>query len=521
MRSIRSLTIATALLIAPALTGVRAQSLGLFTNSGDVGTPSTVGAGSSQYDASAKSYTIAGGGANIWGTSDHFHYVWKKVSGDVTLAATIAFTATTPETGTPQAHRKACLIIRQTLDSDSAYADAAVHGDGLTSLQWRDTKGGATHEVQAAISGARRMRIEKRGNYFTMSVAGDVEELRPAGGAARVDFTGDFYIGLAVSAHTSARIETATFSNVEIGTPPTTTGKTTLINTLETIDVRSKDRRVAYVVTQPGRIEAPNWFPDTSNTLYFNNGGKLYKVQADVHGGPTNPNRLKVPEPVDLGMLTRINNDHGLTRDGTMWAISDQSQTLNGSRPSLIYTVPVAGGAAKRVMTEFGPSYFHGWSPDGKTVAFCGQREKNFDVYTVAVDGGTEIRLTTDAGKDDGPEYSPDGQYIYFNSDRGGVMQIWRMKPDGSAQEQVTNDDGENWFPHISPNGQLMVFLTYAKGAGDHPENKDVALRIMDLTTKKIDTLTRLFGGQGTINVSSWSPNSQHLAFVSYQIVPE
>jgi Tol biopolymer transport system component len=219
--------------------------------------------------------------------------------------------------------------------------------------------------------------------------------------------------------------------------------------------------------------------------------------------------------------LTRINNDHGVTRDGTMWAISDQSQTINGSRPSLIYAVPVGGGVPKRAMTESAPSYFHGWSPDGKTIAFCGQREKNFDIYTVPVDGGTETRLTTDAGKDDGPEYSPDGQYIYFNSDRGGVMQIWRMKPDGSGQEQVTNDDGENWFPHISPNGQLMVFLTYAKGAGDHPENKDVALRIMDLTTRKIDTLTRLFGGQGTINVSSWSPNSQHVAFVSYQIVPE
>lgn len=519
--TIRSLTILTAFVIAPTVAGAPAQSLGLFTGSGDIGTPSTIGAGASKYDPSAKSYTIAGGGANILGTSDHFHYVWKKVSGDVTLAATIAFTATQPDTGTSQPHRKACLMLRQTLDSDSAYADAAVHGDGLTSLQWRDTKGGATHEVQAAMSGAKRMRIEKRGNYFSMSVAGEGEELRPAGGSVRVDLTGEFYIGLAVSAHTSARIETATFSTVDIGTPAaTTTGKTTLINTLETIDVRSKDRRVAYVVTQPGRIEAPNWFPDNSNTLYFNTGGKLYKVQADPHGAPANPNRLTVPEPVDLGILTRINNDHGVTADGKFWAISDQSQTINGSRPSLIYVVPVAGGAPKRV-TDLWPSYFHGWSPDGQTLAYCGQRDKNFDIYTVSVDGGAEKRLTTDAGKDDGPEYSPDGQYIYFNSDRGGAMQIWRMKPDGSEQEQMTSDESENWFPHISPNGQLMVFLTYAKGAGDHPENKDVALRVMNLKTTQIDTLTRLFGGQGTINVSSWSPNSQHLAFVSYQIVPE
>jgi Tol biopolymer transport system component len=274
------------------------------------------------------------------------------------------------------------------------------------------------------------------------------------------------------------------------------------------------------VVTQPGRIEAPNWFPDASNTLYFNNGGRLFKVQAEPPGTPPNPNRLKEPEPVDLGILTRINNDHGVTLDGKTWAISDQSQTVNGQRPSLIYTVPVGGGPAKR-LTERGPSYFHGWSPDGQTLAYCAERNGNFDVYTIPVTGGEEKRLTTAAGKDDGPEYSPDGQYIYFNSERSGSSQIWRMKVDGSDQEQITKDDQENWFPHLSPNGLLMVFLSYEQGAGDHPENKDVTLRIMDLKTGKIDVLARLFGGQGTINVSSWSPNSQYLAFVSYQVATQ
>jgi Tol biopolymer transport system component len=154
-------------------------------------------------------------------------------------------------------------------------------------------------------------------------------------------------------------------------------------------------------------------------------------------------------------------------------------------------------------------------------VTYCAERNGNFDVYTLSIDGGEEKRLTTAEGKDDGPEYSPDGQYIYFNSERTGAMQIWRMKVDGSEQEQVTKDDQENWFPHVSPNGLLMVFLTYEKGVGDHPENKDVTLRVMDLKTGKIDPLARLFGGQGTINVSSWAPNSQYLAFVSYQIVPQ
>jgi TolB protein len=513
--------LAIGLVLVPGRLGPAAQqTLGIFSSSGDIGAPSTIGPGSTVFEPDTKTYTVSGGGENMWAAADHFQYAWKKVSGDVMLDATIGFTGSRPATGAPNAHRKACLVIRQSLDSDAIYADAAVHGDGLTSLQWRDSKGGVTHEVQSDVTGPTRLRIEKRGNYVSMSLAAAGEPLHPAGGAARVDLTGDFYIGLGVSAHDPARIEQAVFSNVELGTLPPATGRTTLVNTLETISLRSGDRRVAYVVTQPGRIEAPNWFPDNTNTLYFNSGGRLFKVQADPPGTTPNPNRLKTPQAVDLGILTRINNDHGVTRDGTMWAISDQSQILNGQRPSLIYKVPVGGGAAT-LLTADGPSYFHGWSPDGRTLTYCGGQNGNFDVYTIGADGGKPARLTIAPGKDDGPEFSPDGRYIYFNSDRSGSMQIWRMKPDGSEQEPVTTDEAENWFPHIAPNGQSMVFLTYDKGVGDHPENKDVRLRLMNLTTRTVTVLAKLFGGQGTINVSSWSPNSQYLAFVSYQIVPQ
>jgi dipeptidyl aminopeptidase/acylaminoacyl peptidase len=498
-----------------------AAPIGIFDGSSDVGTPSTLGPGSATYDPARKVYTIVGGGENMWANADHFHYVWKKVSGDVTLSADFEFIATQPAGTTPAGHRKACLVIRQTLDRDAVYADAAAHGDGLTSLQWRETKGDVTHEVQSNVVGPKRLRIEKRGSYVSMSIANPGEPLRPAGGAARVEFTGEYYIGLGVTSHDTGRIDTVAFSNVELATPRQAAagGRPTLVNTLETINLTSRDRRVAYVVTQPNRIEAPNWFPDETNTLYFNTGGKLFKVQAEPPGTGPNPKRLKTPEAVDLGMLTNINNDHGVTTDGRMWAISDQSQTLNGQRPSLIYTAPVAGGPPKRV-TDQGPSYFHGWSPDGKTLAYCAQRNGNFDVYTISIDGGAEKRLTTAAGKDDGPEFSPDGQYIYFNSERTGTMQVWRMKVDGSAQEQVTKDDFENWFPHVAPNGQIMVFLTYEKGAGDHPENKDVMLRRMNLGTGAVDTLAKIFGGQGTINVASWAPSSRYLAFVSYQLVP-
>jgi Tol biopolymer transport system component len=198
-----------------------------------------------------------------------------------------------------------------------------------------------------------------------------------------------------------------------------------------------------------------------------------------------------------------------------MLAISDQSQE---EHRSLVYILPISGGAPKR-LTEKAPSYWHGWSPDGKTLAFVGERNGEFDIYTVLVSGGEETRLTTAPGLDDGPEYSPDGKYIYFNSERTGTMQLWRMKPDGSEQEQVTSDEFNNWFPHISPDGQWIVFLSYEKDVKGHPENKDVMLRIMSLRDKKISVLAKLFGGQGTINVPSWSPDSRRLAFVSYQLV--
>ena len=496
-----------------------AEPLGIFTSHGHIGIPSTMGSGSATYSATTGRYTITGGGENMWAAADHFQYVWVKVSGDIALEADVEFTGTAPGTGTPDPHRKACLVIRQTLDSDSPYVDAATHGDGLTSLQWRDTRGAITHEVQANVTRPTRLRIEKRGEYVSMSIAGAGEPLRPAGGAARVPFTGDFYVGLAVSAHNVARLETATFSRVVMDTPAPLGAATTLVSTLETISLRSKDRRVVYVVTQPQRIEAPNWFPDRTNTLYFNSRGRLFKVQADLPGQPPTPGRLKTPEAVDLGILTNINNDHGLSFDGRTWAFSDQSQLLNGRRPSLVYTMPVAGGAPTLVTAQ-GPSYFHGWSPDGRTLTYCGQRDGNFDIYTVSANGGAEVRLTTNAGKDDGPEYSPDGRFIYFNSDRSGTMQIWRMTPDGANQEQVTNDEWDNWFPHVSPNGRQLAFLSYERGVGDHPENKNVRLRTMTIDTRAVDELARLFGGQGTINVASWSPDSQYLAFVSYQVVP-
>lgn len=473
-------------------------SLGLFESRGDVGAPQK--AGSARFDAAQMTYTVTGGGANMWSTNDALHFVWRKVSGDLTLAADIVIQG---QGGDP--HRKAALLIRQDLDKDSAYADAVVHGDGLTSIQYRDAKGALTREVQANISGPRRIRLEKRGNYVSMSIANAGEELRPTGGSFRLDLREPFYVGLGVCAHNNNALETAVFSNVELKQTAAPAGAPTrLISTLETVPIASGDRRVTWWTTN--RIEAPNWSRD--GQLYFNSQGRIYRI----------PQAGGQPQLIDTGFATRNNNDHGISPDGKTLAISDQSQPDGKSR---VYTVPIEGGTPK-LITQAVPSYWHGWSPDGKTLAFCGERNGDYDIYTIPAEGGAETRLTTARGLDDGPDYSPDGRFIYFNSDRTGKMHIWRMKADGAEQEQITADEFNNWFAHPSPDGRWIVFLTYEADVTGHPANKDVMLRLMPtLPGGRIQVLAKLFGGQGTINVPSWSPDSRRLAFVSYQLVPQ
>jgi hypothetical protein len=475
----------------------RTEAVGIFEGHGDVGAvkhPGAVG-----HDANQHRYTVSGSGKNMWFNTDAFHFAWKKASGDVSLAADVAFLGQ----GTDP-HRKSCLMIRQSLDADSAYVDVALHGDGLTSLQFRETAGANTHEVQANVKAPRRLRIEKRGKYALLYVGPEGREPEYSGASASIALTDPFYVGIGVCSHNEDVTEQAVFSRVEIGEPrPASEGRPVLHSTLETQTIASTDRRVVYVT--PTRIEAPNWLKD-GKSLIFNSRGRIHRIA--VEGG--------TPEPFDTGFATRCNNDHGLSPDGKLLAISDQSQPPG---KSIIYTLPIAGGTPKRITPE-GPSYWHGWSPDGKTLAFCGERKGEFDIYTIPAEGGPETRLTTAEGLDDGPEYSPDGRHIYFNSVRTGTMQIWRMRTDGTDQEQITSDGFNNWFPHVSPDGRFMTILSYEKEVTGHPENKDVTLRLMDLSTRKITVLARLYGGQGTINVPCWSPDSRRIAFVSYQWVP-
>lgn len=472
-------------------------SLGIFEGSGDVGT--VLHPGSAEYDVSSGSYALTASGENIWFKTDALQFVWKKMSGDVTLTADISFPTTT---GNP--HKKAVLMLRQNLDADSVYADVALHGNGMTALQYRDEKGGLTREIQANLSAPRRLRIAKRGDYVYMALAAAEGEPEVGGGWLRVPLQGTFYVGIGVCSHDKDVVEKAIFSKVELTTGAPTAAAPTLYSTLETVAIKTAERQVVYIT--PEHFEAPNWSRDGSFFI-FNQDGHILRMP--VAGGK--------PGIIDTGFANRCNNDHGISPDATLLAVSDQSQE---GHDSLVYVVPIGGGTPRRI-TKNSPSYWHGWSPDGKTLAFVGQRNDEFDIYTIPVEGGEETRLTTAKGHDDGPEYSPDGTFIYFNSERTGTMQIWRMRADGSRQEQVTFDEFNNWFPHISPDGKWMVFLSYEKGVTGHPPNKDVSLRLMSLDDKKITVLAELFGGQGTINVPSWSPDSKQLAFVSYQLIPD
>lgn len=271
---------------------------------------------------------------------------------------------------------------------------------------------------------------------------------------------------------------------------------------LEIIDISSFERDTVFHTQD--HIEAPNWSPD-GKTLIYNSNGLLYKIA--VRGGD--------PEIIHTGFAKRVNNDHGISPDGKKLVISDNTETGK----SMIYSLPIEGGVPKNI-TPQGPSYWHGWSPDGNILVYCAERNGNYDIYSIPFEGGQETRLTTSEGLDDGPDYSPDGKYIYFNSVRTGTMQIWRMSTDGKNPEQITTDEYNDWFAHPSPDGKWIVFVSFGTDvpADKHPPNKNVMLRLMNLESRKVHEMAKLFGGQGTINVPSWSPDSQKVAFVSYQL---
>jgi TolB protein len=475
-----------------------AQNVGIFDAHTDVG--SNLKPGSATYIPETSQYVISGAGYNVWADHDEFQYVYKKIKGDFILYTRAEFLGTWVNY-----HRKVGWMVRQSLAGNSAHINAVEHGDGLTSLQFRRTAGAQTEEHKLKLTHANILQLERKGNQYIIRAAVYGEPFQTD--TMSLDLGDEVYVGLFVGSHNPDVLETGVFSNTSITTPfkgeANQSTQMTLGSRLELLDIGSGRREVIY--STPYSIQAPNWTPDGKSLIFNDNKGTIYNFDLATRS----------PQAVKTGAVTNNNNDHVISFDGKMLGLSNFVKDLGGS---IIYSVPIEGGIPKQI-TPRGPSYFHGWSPDGKDMVFCGERNGEFDVYKVSAEGGKEIRLTTTPGLDDGPEYTPDGQYIYFNSVRSGLMQIWRMKPDGSGQEQITNDDYNNWFAHISPDGKWFVYITFLKEetpANIHPPYKHVYIRLLPIDGKGTPkVLAYLYGGQGSMNTPSWSPDGKRIAFVS------
>lgn len=486
----------TLIFLLMALASYTQNSLGIFEKKADVGP--VLHKGSTYYDAASQTYVLSGSGANIWFAKDEFHFAWKKLSGDFILQCRGKLLGQGVDP-----HRKFGWMTRSSLDTSAAMVCAAVHGDGLATIQFRKQAGGSVEEVKSPVKMPDVLQLERRGRSFFLSVArfGDpfwtVE-------VPDFDFPAEMLAGLFVCSHNKDVVEKAEFDNVRIVIPPKegfVPYRDYLGSHIELMDVLSGRREVVF--SAPNSLQAPNWLPDDKGLIY-NSEGLIYRLDFAT----------KKPAVLNTDFVKQNNNDHVISFDGKMLGLSSSSGEEEYG--SLVYTVPLTGGKPRRI-TQLGPSYLHGWSPDGKWLTYTAQRNGDYNIYIIPSEGGEEIQLTNSPGLDDGSEYSPDGQWIYFNSVRTGSMELWRMRPDGSYPEQLTDDELQNWFPHVSPDGKWIVFLSYLPEvpAGDHPFYKQVYLRIMPANGGKPRVIAYLYGGQGTINTPSWSPDGKRVAFVS------
>jgi Tol biopolymer transport system component len=346
-----------------------------------------------------------------------------------------------------------------------------------------------------------------------------------ATGPATITLQDPVYVGLAVCSHDANVLETAVFSNVSLqALPAARPPQPRYRSRVSIFDLRDKSTRTVFQADQV--FEAPNWSND-GKYLLANSGGRLYRIAVDGSSGAT-------PEAINIDTTLRLNNDHAPSPDGKLLAFSASSPA---SRQSQVY-LSNGDGSNARVMVAATPSYFHGWSPDGKYLAYVHQHPgasgapANYDIFRIPAAGGEPQQLDANAGYDDGPDYSPDGKWIYFNSDRAGGWDVWRIPAGGAGPgdekaERVTSDEMEDWFPHPSPNGKWLLFLSFAKGTATHNDKlPGTQLRMMPMPgarlakTPQIQVVTTFFGGQGTINVNSWSPDSKRFAFVIYEPLP-
>ncbi len=482
------------------------EPIGIFENSKDIGSPKL--AGSSVYDEATQTYTMKGAGYNIWFGRDEFQYLYNKLKGDFILTANFAFV------GDNKIHRKIGWMVRASDKDNAVHCSAVLHGDGLTALQWRVMENANMRDPQDEIFAPKPyyqiIQLERSGKTMIMRAAHPGEPLQLIGQTVTENLPDEVLAGMIISSHDTDVVETAKMWNVRIDQPVSDNydpGEQGWIGCrMETMNVFDGKRKV--IAEKNGKFEAPNWMPD-GKRLLFNMDGFIYTMPAE--GGEM--------VKINTGTANHNNNDHVISFDGKMLGISSHRDGLPGGG-STVYVLPIEGGEPQMV-TKDTPSYLHGWAPNNKEVVYVAQRNgsSTYNIYKNTLKGNKEVALTSNKEGEhvDGCEYSPDGKYIYYNGSQSGTMQLWRMKPDGSEKEQLTFDEYNNWFPHISPDGKWIAFISFLPDIefNSHPSYKHVMLRLMPATGGAPKVIAYLYGGQGTINVPSWSPDSKSIAFVS------
>jgi Tol biopolymer transport system component len=484
-------------LLVCMFTAYTQQNLGMFDEHGDVGNP--ILKGNTIYNSRDQTYLLSGAGNNMWTNTDQFQFVWKKIKGDFIVKATIQFIGKGVA-----GHRKLGVMARDKLTTDSRYIDGAFHGGLplLTSLQYRQFDADTTGQLIISSIHPTEIELERSGNTFTFSAATFGENYKSV--SKEMELNEEAFVGLYLCSHIDTVMEQAVFSNVRVIIPPAKNWvpyRDYIGSHLEVMEVATGHRKILHSVSNS--LQAPNWTPDNKYLLYSSDG-LLYKY--DLKSGAI--------AKINTGAINDLNNDHVLSMDGKMLGISNHL----GSK-STIYILPTEGSDKPLQITadSLAPSYLHGWSPDKKRLIFTGERNKQWDIWAIDITTKKETALTNTTTLDDGSEYSPDGKWIYFNSVRTGTMKIWRMKPDGTNQEQVTFDEYNDWFPHFSPDGKWIVYISFPKEMDptSHPFYKKVYLRLMPASGGVPKNVAYVFGGQGTINVPSWSPDSKRIAFIS------
>lgn len=478
------------------------QTIGIFKSALDIG--ETMHSGTARYDSSNQTYRLTGSGFGVGESDDAFQYLWNSVQGDFILRAEIHHENRSESSKSDVVYGWS---VRNTISSDSEMLTISVSPTKGTAVSTRMAKGADSSSYTISGLSVDIIHLERVQGKYTVRL-GTFGEPLIIQDMPDINLRNEVLAGLFVHSENQDEVAEVTFRNVRFVKPfPENEQRYQryLGSRMEVLNVETGMRNVLF--ESEHSVQAPNWTVDAEKLIY-NSNGYLYNYELS-NGQITYLN---------TGFATSNNNDHVITFDGEQIAISHHVREDNNQ--STIFIMPIEGSDNPIQVSKsgVGHAYLHGISPDNQTVIFTGWRNNKYDIYAADVNTMEETQLTDTPFLDDGSEYSPDGKYIYFNSNRTGAMQLWRMKPDGSEQTQLTFDENFNdWFPHISPDGEWILFLSYGTdvASGDHPFYKHVTLRLMPVSGGEPTIVAYLYGGQGTINVPSWSPDSRYVAFVS------